>query len=58
MDTEGNAKLRPQLDKLKPGSRVVSHDHEVPGWKPARVEKTQDRRSHTIYLYEVPASRQ
>jgi protein-L-isoaspartate O-methyltransferase len=54
-DTQANAKLRPQLDKLKPGTRIVSVDHEVPGWKPVRVEKTQDRRSHTLYLYEIAA---
>ncbi|MEO8099084.1 MAG: methyltransferase domain-containing protein [Acidobacteriota bacterium] len=54
MDTGSNAKLRPQLEKyLKPGSRVVSHDYEIPGWKPVRVEKTEERQSHTVYLYEI-----
>jgi predicted RNA methylase len=54
MDTASNAKLRPQLERyLKPGSRVVSHDYEIPGWKPIRVEKTEERQPHTIYLYEV-----
>jgi len=54
MDTSSNAKLRPQLEKyLKPGARVVSHDYEIPGWKPVRVEKTDERQPHTIYLYEV-----
>ncbi len=59
LDTDSNAKLRPQLEKyLKPGARVVSHDYEVPGWKASRVEKTQDRQSHTIYLYEIPAAKE
>jgi len=54
MDTGSNAKLRPQLEKqLKPGSRVVSHDYEIPGWKAARVEKTDEKQPHTIYLYEI-----
>jgi predicted RNA methylase len=54
MDTASNLKLRPQLEKnLKPGSRVVSHNYEIPGWKPVRVEKTDERQPHTIYLYEV-----
>jgi cyclopropane fatty-acyl-phospholipid synthase-like methyltransferase len=54
MDTSSNAKLRPQLEKqLKPGSRVVSHDYEIPGWKPVRVERTDEKQSHTIYLYEI-----
>lgn len=58
MDTASNAKLRPQLEKyLKPGSRVVSHDYEIPGWKATRVEKTDERQPHTIYLYEVGAKK-
>jgi ubiquinone/menaquinone biosynthesis C-methylase UbiE len=59
MDTASNAKLRPQLEKyLRPGSRVVSHDAEIPGWKPTKVEKTEDRQVHTVYLYEIPAAKQ
>jgi predicted O-methyltransferase YrrM len=59
MDTDSNAKLRPHLEKyLKAGARVVSHDYEVPGWKATRVERTEDRRRHTIYLYEMPAAKQ
>jgi SAM-dependent methyltransferase len=58
MDTASNAKLRPQLEKqLKPGARVVSHDYEIPGWKPLRVEKLNERQNHVIYLYEVPAKK-
>jgi len=55
MNTASNAKLKPQLEKLKPGARVVSHDGEVPGWKPVRVEKTSEGDGHTIYLYQIPA---
>ena len=56
MDAASNAKLRPQLEKyLKPGARVVSHDAEVPGWKPVRVEKTAEGEGHTIYLYQIGA---
>ncbi len=45
--------LRPKLEKqLKAGSRVVSHDFEVRGWKPAKVEKMKAyNRTHTIFLY-------
>ncbi|MEO5925253.1 MAG: methyltransferase domain-containing protein [Bryobacteraceae bacterium] len=58
MDTASNAKLRPQLEKyLKPGSRVVSHDYEIPGWKPVLVQKTDERQPHTIYLYEIGAKK-
>jgi len=51
--TESNARLRPNLERyLKPGTRVVSHDFEIRGWKPARVEEVQaHRRMHRIYVY-------
>ena len=59
LETELNAKLRPRLEKfLKPGARVVSHDYPVPGGKAARVEKIEGRQMHTIYLYEIQASKQ
>ena len=52
--TDSNTKLKPNLEKyLKPGSRVVSHDFQMMGWTPAKVEKVvRDSRSHTIYLYQ------
>lgn len=58
LETGSNEMLRPNLEKqLKPGSRVVSHDFEVRGWKPARVEKIHAfNRNHTIYVYEVPSA--
>src|SRR5579862_7787846 len=53
--TSLNEKLRPRLEKyLKPGARVVSHDYAVPGWKPTKVDRTDDGRGHVIYLYEMP----
>lgn len=53
--TDSNTKVKPNLEKyLKPGSRVVSHDFQVMGWTPAKVEHfKRDSRSHDIYLYEV-----
>lgn len=33
-----NNALRPKLQKLKPGSRVVAHDFDIDGWTPTRVE--------------------
>ena len=53
-----NEKLRPRLERfLRPGARVISHDYAVPGWKPARIEKTDDRHEHRLYLYEMPAEK-
>jgi ubiquinone/menaquinone biosynthesis C-methylase UbiE len=53
--TASNSKVKPNLEKyLRPGARVVSHDFEVKGWTPVKVEKiTQNSRTHTIYLYEI-----
>jgi len=53
--TVSNSKLKPNLEKyLKNGTRVVSHDFQVMGWKAARVEKmARDAREHTIYLYVI-----
>jgi cyclopropane fatty-acyl-phospholipid synthase-like methyltransferase len=56
LETNSNDLLRPNLEKsLKPGARVVSHDFEVRGWKPTKVEKINSHnRNHTIYLYTMP----
>ena len=56
LDTGANDMLKPKLEKqLKAGSRVVSHDFEVRGWKPAKVEKMKAyNRTHTIFVYTMP----
>jgi len=51
-----NALLKPNLEKyLKPGSRVVSHDFDMPGWKAKKIinGKTGDYSSYTIYLWVI-----
>jgi SAM-dependent methyltransferase len=59
LSTPLNAKLGPRLEKyLKPGARVVSHDYEVPGWKPTKVDKTEGNQGHLIYLYTMPPVRE
>jgi SAM-dependent methyltransferase len=56
LETGSNDLLRPNLERdLHHGARVVSHDFVVPGWKASRVETIDAfKRSHTIYLYEMP----
>jgi hypothetical protein len=50
----------PQLAKLKPGSRIVSHDFDMRGAKPAQVHRLEVDRgnnspvSHMIYKWVVP----
>ncbi len=55
--TSSNERLKPILEKdLKPTARVVSHDFEIRGWKPAAVDKMLvEGRPHMIYLYRVNA---
>ncbi|HJZ58987.1 MAG TPA: PQQ-binding-like beta-propeller repeat protein [Gemmataceae bacterium] len=56
-----NAKLVPQLEKLKSGSRVVSHAFAIPGMRPDRVVKvtsTDDDVERPVYLYTVPLTRE
>jgi tRNA A58 N-methylase Trm61 len=57
LTTSANEKVKPKLEaELKSGVRVVSHDYEIVGWKPLKVEnfcenQTLGYPSHTIYLY-------
>jgi precorrin-6B methylase 2 len=53
--TSSNERLKPILLKdLKPSARVVSHDFEIRGWKPAAVNKMAvGGRPHMIYLYRI-----
>jgi tRNA G37 N-methylase Trm5 len=58
-----NVRLMPQLAKLKPGSRIVSHDFDMRGAKPVQTHQvTTDGGnseeihggSHTVYKWIVP----
>lgn len=48
-----NLKLRPRLlQELRPGTRIVSHYHDMGDWPP---EKQIEVEGHQIYLWTVPA---
>jgi SAM-dependent methyltransferase len=52
-----NLKLFPQLEKLKPGSRIVSHDFPIRGIRPDKMIKLNsnyDHQEHKIYLWTTP----
>jgi tRNA G37 N-methylase Trm5 len=50
-----NVKLIPQLDKLKPGCRIVSHDFNMEGVRPKREITVQGpQREHRIFLWVTP----
>ena len=57
-----NVKLIPQLEKLKPGSRIVSHDFDMEGVKPDKVitieDEEDDYGNHTIYLWTTPLKKE
>jgi len=57
LGTEINARLIPQLERLRPGSRIVSHDFalgDVPPEKTVDMISHGDGLKHTIYLWTCP----
>ncbi|MCU0918055.1 MAG: methyltransferase domain-containing protein [Planctomycetes bacterium] len=55
-----NVKLIPQLEKLKPGSRIVSHDFDMQGVTPDKVEEVDGQigAGHTVYLWTAPLKKE
>jgi len=58
LTTSANDKVKPKLEsELRPGTRVVSHDYEILGWRPTRIDNFCENPrlgypSHTIYVYK------
>ena len=55
-----NRRLLPQLDKLKPGSRIVCHNYdleEIVADKTITLISNEDNASHTLSLYTTPLKR-
>ena len=56
-----NNQLRPKLQALKPGSRVIAHDFDIDDWKPTRIEYVNPSESgssefsepRTLYIWKV-----
>jgi len=57
-----NVKLIPQLDKLKPGSRIVSHDFAMRGVTPDKVVDVEGDEElsidHTVYFWTTPLKKE
>jgi outer membrane protein assembly factor BamB len=54
---EVNVKLIPQLEKMKPGSRIVSHAFDIKGVKPDKVIRftsKEDDLERPLYLWTLP----
>jgi tRNA G37 N-methylase Trm5 len=45
-----NMRLRPTLEQLAPGTRIVSHNHSMGDWLPERTERSG---SSSVYLWTV-----
>jgi len=58
LTTSANDKVKPKLEsELKSGTRVVSHDYEILGWRPLKIDNFCENPrlgypSHTIYVYK------
>jgi hypothetical protein len=57
-----NVKLIPQLDRMKPGSRIVSHDFAMRGVTPDKVVNVGGEDGggveHTIYFWTTPLKKE
>jgi hypothetical protein len=56
-----NAALVPQLEKLAPGSRIVSHAFDIEGLEPDRKAPVLNERGELdtmLYLYVAPLKHQ
>jgi SAM-dependent methyltransferase len=62
-----NQRLMPQLERMRPGSRIVSHEFRIPGARPIKTiripgppdgppgtDEEAGQRPHTLYLWKVP----
>ncbi|HZL90407.1 MAG TPA: class I SAM-dependent methyltransferase, partial [Pirellulaceae bacterium] len=54
-----NEKLMPQLERLEPGKVILSHDWDLPGIEPDRIERLDSqfdnsRVEHRIYAWKTP----
>jgi cyclopropane fatty-acyl-phospholipid synthase-like methyltransferase len=58
-----NNQMRPKLQRLKPGARIVAHDFDIDEWKPTKVEtvdassdtESYFSESRTLYLWKIEA---
>ena len=58
-----NNQMRPKLQKLRAGSRIVAHDFDIDEWKPTKVEYVEPNsdpsgeltHARTLYLWTIGA---
>ena len=56
--TTSNERLKPSLERMKTGSRVISNEFPVKGWKPLEVIHVKNgTMEHSIYVYKIGQTR-
>jgi predicted RNA methylase len=61
LPTELMTRLLPQLEKLKPAARIVSHQFRIPGYPPQRTRtiiSSEDGEPHRLFLWTAPLERE
>lgn len=55
-----NTKLIPQMEKMRPGSRIVSYKFDMPGTRPKKVAQFRNEMGidRTVYLWTIPLERE
>lgn len=54
LNSEVNMRLRPALfEKLKPGTRVVSHNFDMEDWQPDRQEQLMLNANNNFYIHDI-----
>jgi len=52
LSSDFNRKLRPRLQALPPGTRIVSHWHDMGDWQPSKLmHVSRGWRDHPVYLW-------
>lgn len=60
LSSEMNGKLLPQLDRMKPGARVICHNYDLPGIvadQTLTYLSNEDNTTHIMTLYTTPLKR-
>ena len=52
--TTSNERMKPNLERMKPGSRVISNEFPIKGWKSMEVVHVKNgSMDHSIFVYQI-----
>ncbi|SNS15806.1 Methyltransferase domain-containing protein [Belliella buryatensis] len=54
-----NLKLRPKLQKLSPGTKIITHNYDMGDWKPDQHLEVMgdDGKVHKLFLWVIPETK-